>query len=255
METMKENELYQAPTEQSNTLQIDVIDLLFTLWRNAFTILLGTAVFALAAYIYVSVMVTPVYSSTATMYVINAQNYDTSLTYSDIQSSTQLANDIKQLMRSNRVLDQVIMELGITDISASKVRSNLSVSVVNETRFLNVKYTDSDPYRAADVTNKICEVACVQIQELLNVDKASVVDSARVPKTPSSPNVRKYIGFGTLLGMALVIAYVLARYLMDDTLKTSEDVEQHLGLSILGNIPEMESLAKKNKKKKTKKNK
>ena len=55
--------------------------------------------------------------------------------------------------------------------------------------------------------------------------------------------------------MALVIAYVLARYLMDDTLKTSEDVEQHLGLSILGNIPEMESLAKKNKKKKTKKNK
>ena len=114
--------------------------------------------------------------------MINAQNYDTSLTYSDIQSSTQLANDIKQLMRSNRVLDQVIMELGITDISASKVRSNLSVSVVNETRFLNVKYTDSDPYRAADVTNKICEVACVQIQELLNVDKASVVDSARVPK-------------------------------------------------------------------------
>ena len=75
METIRDNELYQVSAEESNTLQIDVLDLLLTLWRNVFTILLGTAVFALAAYIYVSVMVTPVYSSTATMYVSPAHSW------------------------------------------------------------------------------------------------------------------------------------------------------------------------------------
>ncbi|MBQ7432598.1 MAG: hypothetical protein IJV50_03925 [Lachnospiraceae bacterium] len=255
METIRDNELYQVSAEESNTLQIDVLDLLLTLWRNVFTILLGTAVFALAAYIYVSVMVTPVYSSTATMYVINAQNYDTSLSYSDIQSSTLLVNDYRQLIRSDSVVDQAITELGLTDLTASKITENLSVTVVNETRFLNVKYTDPDPYRAADVANKICEVSCTQFQEIMNVDKASIVDQAKVPTVPSSPHVKKYVLFGGLMGMAVVVLYILIRYIMDDTLKTSEDVEQHLGLSILGNIPEMESLAKKNKKKKSKKNK
>ena len=252
METMKDNELYQVSAEQSGTMQIDLIDLLLTFWRNAFTIVLGAAVFGLAAYIWVSVMVTPVYRATATMYVINAQNYDASLTYSDIQSSTQLVNDYRQLIRSDRVLDRTIETLGLTDLTAKQMRSNLSVSITDETRFLNVKYLDKDPYQAADVANTICEISCTQFQEIMNVDKASIVDPAKVPTEPAAPHVKKYVAFGGLLGVLFVMLYILIRYVLDDTMKTSDDVEQHLGLSVLGNIPEMESLAKANKNKKKK---
>ena len=84
------------------------------------------------------------------------------------------------------------------------------------------------------------------------MDKASIVDPAKVPTEPAAPHVKKYVAFGGLLGVLFVMLYILIRYVLDDTMKTSDDVEQHLGLSVLGNIPEMESLAKANKDKKKK---
>lgn len=259
MEIVKdnENEIYQASAEKSIGIEIDVIDLLLTLWDNAVSIVLGACFLGLLAYLYVTLAVVPTYTASATMYVINAQNYEASLTYADIQSSTQLINDSRQLILSDKVIDQTIENLGLEGITASQIRGSLSVTIQEDTRFLKITTTNTDPYRAADISNMICQVASEEIQTTMNLEKVSIVDVAKVPASPSAPNVRRYVLGGGLLGAVLMILFVMVRYMLDDTLKTTEDVEKYLELSLLGSIPELESLSetKKSKKKKNKKHK
>lgn len=249
------NEMYQIPTEKTEEFEIDVMNLLMALRDNIVSILLSACCLALVGYLYVSLAMVPTYTASATMYVINAQNSDASLTYSDLQSSTQLISDSKQLVLSDRVIKEAINNLGLTDVTVDQVRGNLSVAIVDGTRFLKVAVVNTDPYYAADLANMICEVSCEAFQEIMSIDRANVVDTATVPEAPSGPSVKKYVLGGGLIGAVLMILFVMIRYLMDDTLKTTEDIEKYLGLSVLGSIPEMEALSENKKSKKKSKKK
>lgn len=244
------NEIYQIATDKTEGMEIDLMDLLNTLWQNIVSIALSACCVALLAYLYVSLTTVPTYTASATMYVINAQNSDASLTYSDLQSSTQLINDSRQLILSNRVIEKAIDHLGIEGVTANQVKSRMSVTIQDDTRFLKVAVVDTDPYRAADIANMICEVSCEAFQEIMNIDKASVVDTATIPSSPSGPNVKKYVFSGAFIGALIMILVVMIRYILDDTLKTTEDVEKYLNLSVLGSIPEMEALSENKKSKK-----
>ena len=65
----------------------------------------------------------------------------------------------------------------------------------------------------------------------------------------SSPSIRKNGIIGVLLGVLLSVAIILIAYISNDTVKTQEDVEKYLGLSVLGTIPLTETDRKKKKKK------
>lgn len=249
------NEIYQIATDKTEGMEIDLMDLLTTLWENIVSIALSACCVALLAYLYVSLTTVPTYTASATMYVINAQDSDASLTYSDLQSSTQLINDSRQLILSNRVIEKAIDNLELEGITAGQIKSSMSVTIQDDTRFLKVAVVDTDPYRAADIANMICEVSCEAFQEIMNIDKASVVDTATIPSSPSGPNVKKYVFGGAFIGALIMILVVLIRYILDDTLKTTEDVEKYLNLSVLGSIPEMEALSENKKSKKKSRNK
>lgn len=244
------NEIYQISTRRTEGVEIDVMDLLTTLWNNAVSIVLSACCVALLAYLYVSLAKVPTYTSSATMYVINAQNAESSLTYADLQSSTQLINDSQELILSDRVIKKAIENLELEDMTAEQLRGSMSVTIQGETRFLKVAVVSTDPYRAADLANMICEVACEAFEDIMNIDKASVVDTAVVPSAPSGPNVKGFVLGGAFIGAFAMILFVMIRYMLDDTLKTTEDVEKYLGLSVLGSIPELESLSENKKSKK-----
>ncbi len=246
------NEIYQISTEKNEGMEIDVMDLLVTLRNNIVSIVLCACCAALLAYLYVSLATVPVYTSSASMYVINAQNAESSLTYADIQSSTQLVSDSRELILSDRVIGKALEKLGIEDMTIDQVRGTMSVTVLEGTRFLKIAVVNTDPYRAADLANAVCEVSCAEFQEIMKIEKASVVDTAVVPDAPSGPNVKKYVLGGALAGAFIMILIAIIRYMLDDTLKTTEDVEKYLGLSVLGSIPEIESLSENKKSKKKK---
>ncbi len=66
-------------------------------------------------------------------------------------------------------------------------------------------------------------------------------------KEPSSPNLMKNLMMGGLLGMILAIAVIVVRFLMDDTIKTEEDVKKYLGLNTLASLPVEKGLKRKGK--------
>ena len=103
------------------------------------------------------------------------------------------------------------------------------------------------------LADEIRKVAAEHIKNVMDIEAVNVVEEANLPENPTSPSVMKWTALGLMLGACLCAGIVLLRYLLDDTVKTSEDVEKYLGLSTLAMIPIMEdevTIKKKDKKRK-----
>ena len=57
----------------------------------------------------------------------------------------------------------------------------------------------------------------------------------------------KNMALGGILGIVLAIGIIVLIYVLDDTLKTPEDVENFLGLNVLTSIPVSEGFKKSKK--------
>ena len=163
---------------------------------------------------------------------------------------TQLTKDYAELIQSRFVLEEVVQGMGL-DLTYEQMKEKVSVTTPTDTRILAITVKDSDPVMAMKMANAIREAAAVHIMNVMDIQAVNVAETANMPMKKSSPSVLKNTFIGGLLGVFLIIAVVLVRYLMDDTVKTPEDVEKYLQLSTLAVIPlnEGESEGKKKKKK------
>ena len=93
------------------------------------------------------------------------------------------------------------------------------------------------PQRAADIANCVRNVASQQLESIMDVDAVNLVYEAEVPERKSGPSVVKNTAIAALLGLLCAVGIFVIIYVLDDTIRTEEDVERHLGLSVLGVIP------------------
>lgn len=186
----------------------------------------------------------PVYESTTQIYILNKQDTDT-VTYSDVQLGSQLTKDYAELIQSRYVLELVIRELQLADMDYEKMLKKVSVSTPTDTRILAITVEDTSPMLAMEMANSIREAAAEHIKNVMDIEAVNVVDAANLPTEKSGPSIVKWTAVGGLIGMLLVMMIVIIWYLMDDTIKTSDDVEKYLGLSTLALIP-LEVREKKN---------
>ena len=74
-------------------------------------------------------------------------------------------------------------------------------------------------------------------------EQFKVIDPARIPEKPFSPNIPRNLLFGALLGMGLGFGMAFFREQMDRSFKDAEDLETTLGFKVLANIPKIEKKA------------
>lgn len=221
--------------QRNEELEIDLREVLAVLWKRAPVILLTGLMLALAALVGTKLFITPQYQSTTRMYVLAKQNNDT-LTNSDLQTSTLLTNDYAELIKSRTVTEAVIAEMEL-ELTHEQLLQKVEVTVPSDTRILTISVTDTDPYMARDLANTIRDTASEHIQQVMDVEAVNVADEANIPNVPVSPSTMKNGLIAGVLGCILAMGVVLVQYLTNDTIKTTEDVERYLQLSILGLIP------------------
>lgn len=234
---------------QTDEIEIDLWEICLVLIHNLALIISVGIMVALGAFLFTQLLVIPTYESTTKIYILNKQE-NASVTYSDIQLGTQLTKDYAELIQSRFVLEEVVQGMGL-DLTYEQMKEKVSVTTPTDTRILAITVKDSDPVMAMKMANAIREAAAVHIMNVMDIQAVNVAETANMPMKRSSPSVLKNTFIGGLLGVFLIIAVVLVRYLMDDTVKTPEDVEKYLQLSTLAVIPlnEGESEGKKKKKK------
>lgn len=233
---------------QDNTdIEIDVLEL-FHVLLNKFWIILLTGMIAALAFVGGTILfITPQYQSTTKMYVLSKQDNNT-ITQQDMQTSLSLTKDYAELIKSRTVTEGVIAQLNL-DLTHEQLLGKMSIDSATDTRILSITVTDPDPYEACKIANAIRDVAANHIKNVMDIDAVNVVETANIPDQKSSPSISKNGVIGGLLGVLLSVAIILIAYISNDTIKTQEDVERYLGLSMLGTIPLTAADRKKKKKK------
>lgn len=233
---------------QVDEIEIDLREVFLILLGKLWLIILVGIFTAAIAFGFSQFVMEPVYESTTQIYILNKQENNT-VTYSDVQLGTQLTKDYAELIESRYVLEAVIEELQLTAIDPEMdyeaMLKKITVTTPTDTRILAITVSDTDPVLAMDIANSIREAAAVHIKNVMDIEAVNVVDTANLPTEKASPSVFKWTVIGGFIGMFLVMAIVLVWYLLDDTIKTSDDVEKYLGLSTLALIP-LETREKRN---------
>ncbi len=236
-----------AASGSDGEMTIDLVDLFYRLLANWKLILCLALVFAIGMGVYTVYFVTPMYSATSIIYVLSPESI---LNMSSLQLGTALTSDYIKVFDMWEVHEEVISNLGL-DYSYSKIRSMLSVTNSTGTRMLDIKFTSPSPVEAAAVANEYAKVASKYIQETMATDKPNIMSVALQPSNPVSPNRVRNVALGFILGALLAAGIVVFRFLMDDKLKTADDIRQYTGLVTLAVVPieDDEELEVKKKKK------
>lgn len=237
---------------RNDEIEIDLLEVLNILLGRIWLIISAGLFLALACFIFSKFILTPTYKSTTKIYILNKSESQT-ITYSDVQMGTQLTKDYAELINSRYVLEEVIQMLSL-ELEYDEMLNMVSVDTPADTRIVSITVEDTDPAQAMNIANSIREVASNHIQNVMDIEAVNVVETANMPTEKASPSVTKWTLAGGVVGVFLLCAVILVQYLMDDTIKSSEDVEKYLGLSTLALIPIVtEDTGRKKKKKKKRK--
>lgn len=240
---------------QNDEVEIDIGHILSILWEKILVIIATGIIVGLAGFLVSKFLISPKYESETKLYVLNRAN-DSATTLSDVQLSTQLTKDYQILVTSAPVMNQVIKELGL-NMKASELASTISVDTPSDTRVLQITVTSDDPKRAKDIADKVAQVSSKKICDIMKIEQVNVIEEGSLSEEPAVDTVQKWTLIGLALGIVLSCAVIIIRSMLDDTVKTTEDVEKYFDLSTLAVIPiseEMDDGLGKNKKsRKTKK--
>lgn len=227
-------------TNDNASIEIDVSYLLRKVWSKKFFIIFVGLLVGTIALLGSVFFIKPKYTSTTRIYVVSRSS-GTALTNQDLQAGSYLVNDYKEVITSNEVLASVIDQEKLS-MSAGQLSDEIAVNIPTDTRVISISVTDTDAQRACDIANTVREVAVEKIKAVTKVDDVTTLESATKPSHPSSPNVKKNAAIGALAGVFLAIVGILVAEVFDDRVRRPEDIEEVLGMTLLGVVPDVDKL-------------
>ena len=219
---------------EEEEIRIDLWEIGRALKHRLWVIVLTALLLGGAAGIYSSEVIIPQYSSQAMLYVLSKETTLTSL--ADLQIGSQLTKDYAVMVTSRPVLQSVIDETGL-NLDYEELRAKISVSNPSDTRILTVAVTDPDPKMAKELVDKVAQTSSDFIGDIMEMIPPKMIEDGEVTAVPRSPDVKKNAVVGAVAGLLLACVAIIARTVLDDTIKTEEDVERHLNVSVLASVP------------------
>ena len=226
--------------------EIDLKELFNIFWSKKIQIILVVIVFMIIGAVYSIGIKTPMYSSSATLVLAMAETNEknkaaeNSITTTDITLNSKLVSTYSELVKSKKVLRQVISNLGI-DEKADSLKGKIKVSSVEDTEVIKITVTHENPTYASKIANEITKVFSKEVNELYKINNVYIVDEAEVQDKPSNINhVKDTILFG-MIGLVISAAYVFILNMLDNTIKSSEDIEKGFNIPVLVTIPYIEN--------------
>ncbi len=220
--------------QNNDEIEIDLQELFSVIIAHWLPIMAAVIVAAMVGFAYGHFMVTPQYSSTATLFVLTKSTSITSM--ADIQVGTNLTSDYMEVVKARPVVENVMESLGVAQSYSSFV-GKISVSNPSNTRFLKITVRDSDAEFAKKVVDKLADVASSFISEKMDQEPPTVIQYGYSDGRPVTHSARYYAALGALAGGVAMVAIVVLMYLLNDKIMTPEDLEKRTGLNVLASLP------------------
>ena len=222
--------------------QIDLLEVANVIWQKIWAVIMCFVIGAVLFGGYTKMMVTPHYTSTSMIYILGRTTSISSI--AELQLSSALTADFTIMAKSRAVINGVIKEMDL-NMTYDQLKNSVNITNPSDSHILQIEVTNPDPKLAKDISNTMANAVAENIASVMATDKPSIAEKAVTPGAPSSPNLMKNIAMGGIVGAALAVGLIVLGYMMDDTIKTEEDVRKYLQINTLASV----SLEKKRRKK------
>ncbi len=233
----EENISENVEDEREN--EIDLLELFYCLLENIKWLILAAISGAVVMALISLIVLTPKYEATAKLYVMNQS--DSAINLSDLQIGSYLTSDYQEVFKTWEVHEQVLQNLGL-DYTYTQLEGMLSISNPSDTRVLYITVTSVDPEEATAMANEYARVAKNYIYEVMGSEEPSIFSTALEPLDPVSPRKTLNTVLGFLVGGLLMTGFLVVRFIMDDKIKTADDITKYLGMPTLAVVPAVGSM-------------
>lgn len=179
----------------------------------------------------------PMYKSSTSIVLISEAKDNSQLTYNDVSVNQNLVSTYSEIVKSKRILNQVINNLKL-DYSYGALSNNIEVSSVTGTQIIKITVTDGNSKTAMKVANEIAKVFSKEIPELYNISNVNVLDTAEVASSAYNVNIAKQSTIFLLAGLVLGLGVVFVMYYFDRSVKNASQIEDKLKLPVLATVRE-----------------
>lgn len=219
--------------------EIDLKNIFQMFWDRKVGIVIIILLAIVAGYVYTTFFVSPVYKATSTAILTNnteGEEGKSAVTQTEVTLNNSLLSTYRGIATSDSVVSKVISNLGL-NISADTLKNEISVTSATNTQIIQITVENADPSLAAKIANEIRAVFTDRVAELYDMQNIKPLDDAKVPTAPSNINHTKDIVMFACIGIVLAIIYAVIANLLDNTVKSSSDIEKAVGLNVIAEIP------------------
>ena len=227
---------------ETEEIEIDLLQLWNAIRHRIWLVLLAGFIVADIAFAITKFLITPMYSSSATMLVVTKETTLSSL--ADLQLGSQLTNDYEIMITSRPVLQEAIEELGL-EISYKRLRNMITISNPNDSRMLIISTLQADPELAKNVVDTVAEISSEYIAEKMEVTAPKIIEEGEVPINQSSPSLLRNTAIGGMLGILAAVFLICVAVILNDSIQTEDDIERYLQLPVLAVVPDKSGSSRK----------
>lgn len=215
--------LNQSEGNRKTAKEINLKELFAVIKRNIWIIALVTIFAGIAGYLINNTSITPLYASSSRV-IIGA----------DAESRKTL----QVIVRDSVILEKVVQELGLKT-SAEALAGQISVSSVESSQVVSISVVDPNPIQAAKIADTTAQIFKDEVPKIVEQDYVRLLSKAKVNPTPINPKTNNTLFIAIIGGLIVGIGLAFLVDSLDDRIRTENDIENLLGLPVLGRVPKV----------------
>ncbi len=220
---------------------ISLAEFFFECVKRWFIIAAITLACLFIAFLYSFFIATPMYDSSAKLYIINKQSEI--INSSDFSISTYLTSDFADIIKDSVVLDEVADELD-NKYTTGQIKSFLTVVTPDNTRIIEIFVRSPNAMDSKKIADSICAISENKLVDIMGLDRVQVIRKGTLTEKPSIPNTGRNMFLGIVMGLSASLLIVLILFITDNKISSANDVEKYLDLNVLATIPYNQSKQK-----------
>lgn len=236
--------------DENKEIEIDFKRIFEMIKQKLVYIVLITVIGAIVSGCITNFFITPLYTATVKLYAWSNSEHILSpgnnVTTGELEASQMLINSYLVTIQSDTFIEKVADQVG-GNISVNDIKKMLSCSAIEETNIFKVSITSPNPKQAEEIANIIADVCPDELIRILKVGGVEIVDYAKEPSKPSSPNTKKNILIGAAAGFILSFAFFFIKDIFDTSINDENDLKKEFDIPIIGTVPKLFPVTEKSK--------
>lgn len=218
--------------------EINLRELLRYFLGKLVIIIIVSLVFYIFGFLYGMFIKVPMYNSYTTIVLTrtNEEQTEEGITQNDILLNQKLVSTYREIIKSRKILKQVINNLKL-DITVEELGKLINVTNEQDTELLRISVNYTDGIVARNIANEIAKVFSNEIVNIYSIKNVSIIDYAEISVYPYNIHVTRDAIIILLIGFVLSSAVIFVMYYFDTTVKSATEIEEKIGLPVLGTVP------------------